>query len=215
MGSYNPEDYLRRYTELPYLIDYLRTKELVMPNPDTWDDKNDTFYIRRYSEINKLSATYALCLTQAEETYHHWRVFSHGSGGVCIEFNKDAFLKKLSTLDSIRHASVVYKRIKELRSSPPSENDLPFLKRVAFQDEKEYRLFVGSEQSLGPVYRFTLPFSVISRIILSPWLPKPVAEQVKLLLKEISDCKTLKIYRSTLVENEDWKMLANRSNKDA
>ena len=37
---------------------------------------------------------------------------------------------------------VQYRTIKSLREQPPAEADLPFLKRHAFRDEKEFRLFV-------------------------------------------------------------------------
>nr|WP_321239295.1 DUF2971 domain-containing protein [uncultured Tolumonas sp.] len=206
MTTYIPSNYLRRYTELPYLIQYLQTKKLVLPNPETWDDKNDTFYIKRYSEIKKFKSTYALCLTQAKETYHHWRIFAHGSSGICIEFHKDTFLKILDNHAEIHHNPVVYKRISELDETQPSTDELPFLKRIAFEDEKEYRLFVGSEISYSnSLFTFKVPFNVISRIILSPWLPNNVASEVMHFLKTIPGCNEIEVYQSTLIENEIWK----------
>jgi len=43
--------------------------------------------------------------------------------------------------------------------------------------------------------------------VLSPWIPKSVSDQVKETIKEINGCKTLKVFRSTLIENEGWKQL--------
>jgi N-acyl-L-homoserine lactone synthetase len=35
---------LRRCTVLPFLFDYLHTKELALLNPKSWDDKNDSYF---------------------------------------------------------------------------------------------------------------------------------------------------------------------------
>jgi hypothetical protein len=37
----------------------------------------------------------------------------------------------------------------------------------------------------------------------------PLADAVKLSLKEVKGCAGVKIYRSTLIENERWKSAAN------
>jgi len=73
---------LRRYTTLPSLLDLLVTKHLTLLTPDSWDDKNDAFYLQQYKDKKKLKAVYAMCFTEGNETYHHWRVFSGGNGGV-------------------------------------------------------------------------------------------------------------------------------------
>ena len=134
---------LRRYTELPYLIDYLQSGELALLNPKAWDDRNDSFYIEEYARARELEGIYALCLAEAFETYHHWRVFSNGSGGVCIEFDKDKLIAEVADVPGLRAETVQYRTIKALREQPVAESDLPFLKRHAFRDEKEFRLFVG------------------------------------------------------------------------
>ena len=85
--------YARRYTELPFLIDYLMTKELVLLDPRSWDDRNDSYYIEQYAARKSLQGFAALCLTESPETYHHWKIFSSGSSGVCIEFFKDSLKK--------------------------------------------------------------------------------------------------------------------------
>ncbi|WYX08412.1 hypothetical protein WJ978_21310 [Achromobacter xylosoxidans] len=55
---------LRRYTELPYLIDYLQSGELALLNPKAWDDRNDSFYIEEYARAKRLLGIYALCLAE-------------------------------------------------------------------------------------------------------------------------------------------------------
>lgn len=199
---------LKRYTELPFLIDMLVTKEMTLLNPDTWDDRNDCFYIKQYAKIKGLKSTYALCLTEASETYHHWKIFSSGSSGIYVEFNRDKLLISLENKAYLQTKSVEYKKITELRKINPEPNELPFLKRIVFIDEQEFRLFVGSDTDLGPVLRLKFDLSSINRIVLSPWLPESVAAHVKLVIKNISGCSNIKVYRSTLVENEDWKSFA-------
>lgn len=199
---------LKRYTELPFLIDMLATEEMVLLNPDTWDDRNDSFYIKQYAKANALKSTYALCLTEASETYHHWKIFSGGTSGIYVEFNRDKLLADLGTQSNLQAKSVEYKKITELRNTRPEPNDLPFLKRIVFSDEQEFRLFVGSDSDLGPVLRLKFDLMSINRIVLSPWLPESVANNVKAIIKNISGCSNINVFRSTLIENEDWKNFA-------
>jgi len=199
---------LRRYTELPFLIDLLQTRKITLLNPATWDDKNDAYYINRYAEAQGFQSTYALCLAESQETYHHWKVFSHGTSGVCLEFDKDTFLEFATNVPNLRYGPVKYKTIKDLRAVPAHQAELPFLKRFAFIDEKEFRLFLGTQTKSSDMYQFNISLDIIQRITLSPWLPREVAKNIKKLLQTIDGCKLLKIFRSTLIENEDWKKLA-------
>jgi hypothetical protein len=200
---------LRRYTELPFVIDFLQTKKLNLLNPANWEDRNDSHFIKQYAATRSLCATYALCLADSQETYHHWRAFSHGSGGACIQFDREKFLAHVRAIPGLMAAPVRYKTIKQLRDAPPTCSELPFLKRWAFSHESEFRLFVESATESPDVYPISVPLSTVDRIILSPWLPIAVADSVKATLKSIEGCSDVRMYRSTLVENEDWKGLAN------
>ncbi|MNJ57054.1 hypothetical protein D3C77_526290 [compost metagenome] len=111
-------------------------------------------------------------------------------------------------IPGLRAEEVKYKTIDALRSSAPLQEDLPFLKRYAFIDEREFRLFYASQEQGPPVMRVPVPLSSIKRITLSPWLTKSVVDHVKETLKSIKGCGSLKIYKSTLVENENWKKFA-------
>ena len=203
------ETLLRRYTELPYVVDYLLTEELALLNPASWDDRNDSFYIEEYARRSGVKSVYALCLADCAETYHHWRVFSQGSGGACIQFKREEFLTMISKVDGLRSEGVKYKTINELCSAAPTLDELPFLKRYAFKNEGEFRLFYASKTEGQPIHRIIVPRTCIDYIILSPWLPSEVAERVKKTLKSIPGCSDVKMYRSTVVENEDWKKMAN------
>jgi len=186
---------------------YLRTKELALLSPKSWDDKNDSFFVDQYAKNHNFQSTYVLCLAESPETYHHWKIFTSGSNGVCIEFKKDELITHALKVKGLRAEPVSYSTIKELRATKPKPEQLPFLKRQAFRDEAEFRLFVAHHEPFSVPIRFAVPTNVLNRIVLSPWIPKSVSDQVKATIKEMAGCKTLKVYRSTLVENEGWKQL--------
>ena len=200
---------LRRYTELPFLLDFLHTKELALLSPISWDDKNDSFYLDAYAKKKGLKTVFALCLTESGETYHHWKVFSAGSSGMCIVFDKDRLLEWTKSIPSLRADSVNYRTLREMTSAKLACEDLPFLKRQAFQDEMEFRLFSAPATAPEGPLRLPIPFSTIDRIVMNPWMPKAVANHVKATIRGLDECKTLKVYRSTLVDNEAWKKFAS------
>lgn len=205
-------NYISRYTDLPFLIDYLRTKELPLLSPQSWDDRNDSHYILSYAKLARHTAVYALCLTEAPETYHHWKVFTSGSSGVCIEFHKDKLLSYAKQVSGIRAERVNYKKLSELRKCKPTQEQLPFLKRVAFSDEKEFRLVVSNFNEQLNQIRLHMPSVAIRKIIFNPWMPKTVFEEIKNLLKDIDGCKSIRVSRSTLIDNDEWKSLGCKLN---
>lgn len=79
----------RRYTDLPALIHILTNRTLTLLDPSFWDDKNDSYFLATYKEKKELQSVLALCFTKESETYHHWRVFSSGASGACINFNPE------------------------------------------------------------------------------------------------------------------------------
>ena len=86
---------LRRFTNLAATIHMLRTRTITLLDPGTWDDKNDAFFMAQYKRQKDLKALLALCFADCPETYHHWRVFSHGADGVRVEFDKALLLRGL------------------------------------------------------------------------------------------------------------------------
>ena len=201
--------YLRRYTELPFVVDFLQTRKLTLLRPISRDDKNDAYYIDQYAQQRCLKAVFVLCLAESAETYHHWSVFSKGTGGACIEFDKDVLIEAAQMVQGLRAGSVQYRTIDQLREHSPSLEEWPFLKRIAFTDEREFRLFLGVNDADPPeMLRIKMPLTSIDRIMLSPWLPESVAQSVKKVLQAIPGCGDLQIYRSSLVDNENWKRFA-------
>jgi len=80
---------LHRYTNLAATIHLLQTRQITLLNPATWDDRNDAYFMAEYKRHKKAETVLALCFTAQNETYHHWRVFSHGTDGVRLEFDRE------------------------------------------------------------------------------------------------------------------------------
>lgn len=205
--------YVRRYTNLAATIHILRTKSLTLLDPKTWDDRNDSYFLEQYKTLRKAKSALALCFARATETYHHWRVFSAGSDGVCIEFDKKKLVKDLQKNGKIRSGPVEYARIRDLSSRKFDLRDLPFLKRQAFADEKEWRIIYTNLVEPHPTISAQISLGSINRIVVSPWMPKALVDVVKETLHDIPDCAKLSVYRSTLIENEVWKKYARKTAK--
>ena len=201
----------RRYTNLAATIHLLRTKSITLLNPATWDDTNDAYYMAEYKRHSTAKSVLALCFTESAETYHHWRVFSHGRDGVCIEFDKERLLSVWAGDTTVVTGVVNYEEIRSLRKRKVlSSEQLPFLKRYPFRDEQEFRVVFTSMDQADEHKSYTIPLSCIKRVTLSPWMSKALATSVKQTLKDIPQCKGIKVSHSTLVDNEVWKSFTAR-----
>lgn len=198
------KEYLRQYTDLPSLIHLLQSKTLTLLNPNKWDDKNDKLYMRIYKDKKNLASLFALCFTEAPETYHHWKVFASGSSGVCVYFYKTLLLQQLDSVTGIQHRQVMYKKLDALKNSPLAIKDLPFLKRYAFRDEKEYRIIFEDLTEKHEFKHFAIDTSCIAQISLSPWLAKPLKKTLINTIKSFDVSSSFKVIQTTLNENSIW-----------
>lgn len=203
---------LRRYTNLAATIHLLRSRTITLLNPGTWDDRNDAYFMAEYKRRKNLKTLLALCFANCDETYHHWRVFSHGADGVRIEFDREKLLKAFDGDDAVTARTVRYRTLDKLGGKGLKIDDLPFLKRKAFQDESEFRIIYASKDSVETVKNFPIELSSIRRITLGPWIVKSLSSSVIENLKQIDSCRSLRIYRSTLVDSERWQGLASNAN---
>jgi hypothetical protein len=195
----------------------LRSRKLRLLLPDTWHDENDKEYLRAYRRRSKFRSVLALCFAEGTETFHHWRVFTSGSDGVRVHFRRIPLINAVGDQPGVTYRDVDYRRVDDFDGRNPPIEDLPFLKRHPFRDEREFRLVYSSKQGGLKSKDFDLPLSCITRITLSPWLPEPLVEDVKATIKfALSDNpdgetgKHIRIYRSKLVEYDKWIALANQ-----
>lgn len=208
--------FLKRYTSLPSVLHMLRNREITLLSPATWDDRNDRYFMRKYKERREYETVLALCFTRANETYHHWRVFTQGADGVCVTFKKDGLLKAFNKYKkSIRTDIVSYKRIQDIKDFKPKVSELPFIKRQPYQDEREFRIVYRNEGEAMEAKGFQFDLKCIDKITLSPWMHESLAKAVTATIKSINGCSQLRVYQTTLLENEQWKRAARRSRSNS
>jgi hypothetical protein len=123
---------------------------------------------------------------------------------------KDSLLSTFYNNQKIRSGSIRYEKIDDLKQIIPDTDQLPFIKRFPYQDEKEFRIIYTDCDASIEAKDFEIDLSSIGRISLSPWMPSPLSKSVVTILRSIEGCERLKISRSTLIENEKWKTIAKR-----
>ncbi|MDG7001742.1 MAG: DUF2971 domain-containing protein [Nitrososphaerota archaeon] len=163
-----------------------------------------------YKKRKKLQTLLALCFTDSPETNHHWHVFASGAAGVCITFNKDKLIGEFEKVrdtcgkDCIRCHAVKYLRIDALRDTRPLVSDLPFLKRLPYEPEQEFRVIYECKNKEMEFWDVQISLSCIDSIALSPQLHQSIRASVIARLRAIPECPK-RITRTTLQENNLWK----------
>lgn len=201
----------RRYTNLASALHILRNKCLTLLSPETWDDRNDAFFMAEYKRLKQAKTILAICLAVREETYHHWQVFSRGADGVCLELDSEKLRSAFSRAEGVRHQIVDYQLITQVNKMADVDLErLPFMKRWPYGDESEYRaVYIDNDKELA-AYAVPIELNAITRVTLSPWLAPALVPVVKETLKSLPGCSGLRVDRSTLIDNEQWKKLTGR-----
>ena len=175
--------------------------------PISWDDRNDRHMMEAYKRSAKLETVLALCFAECAETYHHWKVFTSGTSGVCIEFHRDKLIKALP--QEVAYSSMDYKTIKELNPDEIKVKDLPFVKRVGFIDEQEFRLVFTSQTTAISTKKIPVPLSAIKRVVLNPWLHEELAESVTEMFSKLAEKENLGVTKSALIDSPSWRRFAD------
>jgi hypothetical protein len=197
---------IRRYTSISAVIDLLHRRELAILDPQSWDDRNDRYFMDLYKEKKKIGGLYGLCAAQCSETYHHWRVFTNTADGACVEINREPLEAVLGQLNGVRFGPMDYLRLDEVEHLTRGDVDrLPFVKRIGFAAEEEYRIVAETDEPQVSVFKIDFELRWIKHIYLNPWLPKSIAESVIGALKAIRGCSRLEVTRSLLIESSRWK----------
>lgn len=200
-----PRPKLNRFTSLPVALDMLSKRKITLLSPESWEDNNDAFYLERYREEMRFRSVLAICFSMCSETFHHWRIFSHGSSGVCLEFDKAKLLDSLTGLTGFKSGPVNYRYIHSLRSNRPDIEDWPFLKRKPFEAESEFRIIYETKKDAIRSIDVDIDLSSIRKITLSPWIPESVADSVTTIIKSIEGCSHLEVDKSSLIDNALWR----------
>jgi|WetSurMetagenome_2_1015567.scaffolds.fasta_scaffold57635_2 hypothetical protein len=209
MKKYDTSVKLYKYTSLPVLLDILQEKKLVLLDPLTWEDRNDSYYLKKYKELVSMKTVLALCFTMKSERYHHWKVFAGDISGVCVLFYKDKLLRSFADDPHIMMDKVEYCTVKHLRGRRPQVEKLPFIKRAPYSDEEEFRIIYKDKGPEISAKEFRIELSSIARIKLNPWMPLPLVKSVERTIRGINGCSGFNISQTTLLENDTWKNIAN------
>lgn len=204
----------RRYTNLAAAIYLLQEKKITLLNPASWDDKNDSHFMAEYKRIREIETVLAICFAEAAETYHHWRVFSHGTDGVCISFDRKRLLSAFKAQDGVTMGKMNYELVHTVAGWPELKvAQLPFLKRKPYKPEKEYRVIYEHKDEHREFFDLPIELSWINTITLSPWMPQAFQSAVAKTLNSIDGCDDIKVVRSTLVGRGSWQALTSRAVK--
>ena len=196
---------LNRFTTLPFLFDMLLRKQLTLLNPDSWEDYNDRITIKAYKNKVNAKSIYALCLTHKSETVHHWNAFANGPSGCCIEFNYPKIKLLLDNRPNVRHSESEYIKVSSISTySTDNFKALPFIKRLPFKPENEYRIIATSNNNQNPCFDIPINLNIINKITLSNKLPEISFNSVRSALGKLQPTLLSKIHRSTLYDNSTW-----------
>ena len=203
MDHSDARNILNRFTTLPVLLDLLKRKNLVLLDPASWEDKNDSEIILEYKARKGVDKLFALCFSEGEETIHHWKAFADGISGCCIEFNRTALLEAFLNIKGVRHGSVVYKRLRDLKDGVIPLNAIPFTKRWPYRCEDEFRIIWEGNTKMD-FYEIAINLHAINKITINQRMPETVYQTIKAHLRDIFDNPDQRINRSTLYENHKW-----------
>ncbi len=201
----NSLNVLNRFTSLPFLLDALSRRRLTLLNPRFWEDKNDAYYVAQYKKAKNLKTVLALCFTTRRGTFHHWKIFSNGSSGVCIEFNRNRLVNSLTGMDGYRLGLISYKFVDQVEKVRPPVDNWPFIKRVPFRDEGEFRIIYENAFALEHSKEIQFHLNCVNKITLSPWMPECVAQTVTGIIRSIHGCRNIRVNRSNLIEAARWR----------
>lgn len=200
---------LRRYTDLGSLLDILKRRAITLLPPSTWDDRNDRLMMETYRKVKGLETLLALCMSKKAETYHHWKVFTDKNNGVCIHFDKVLLIAAMKA-SGVVVRPVSYLKFADLQPAKLPPSRLPYLKRLAFQDEGEVRAVYENSHKENGLKKVPISLKIIDRVTLNPWMPKPVAESVEAVILELSKDATFDVFPSTLIESSLWRKFAGK-----
>jgi hypothetical protein len=100
---------------------------------------------------------------------------------------------------------VRYCLFKDIEEKRVQTEDLPFLKRIVFQDEQEYRIIYQSKSENEESRDVEIDLGCIDRITLSPFLHRSLEKALVGTIKSIEGCKRLAVNRSQLLESARWR----------
>ena len=196
-------DRLRRYTSLPVALDMLLNNRITVVDYARWPDVNDRVGMREYQRTLHYGFVGAMCLTMAPETFHHWQVFAGDSAGVCVVFDAPRFLRMANGPHRIC-GPVEYVALDQIQDIDASDiHRLPFMKRIGFTDEAEFRL-IGYSVEERPALHIALDPLAVQRIVISPFVHPELVASIRAVINGLTGWSRLPVKHSSLIDNQTW-----------
>ena len=134
------------------------------------------------------------------------RVFTQGMEGICLEFERSLLESNLYAIPSIEMRKVDYLKVSDLEGlSPADAHRLPYVKREGFSDEREWRIVLTCDETALMAQSAPITLRSINRILLNPWMPPALADNLRGIIRNIPGCGSIKIEASRLTNSERWK----------
>ena|ERR1700677_980105 len=193
---------INRFTTIPFLLDMLARKKLVLPDPRKWKDENDTELVTEYMKNKGQPNVFALCFLTGGETIHHWDTFASGTDGCCIEFDLAKMEKLLNGFrKNIKYGTVQYFR----KEKVPKDylEKIPFIKRWPYRCENEFRI-VWIGKTKHEYVEIPIDLSIINKITLSGKLPCDVFCTMHQAINLLAKPFHIEVNPSTIYRNEEW-----------
>ena len=203
----NSPRYLHRYIDLTELLDILKNKRVVLRDPRSWEDKNDYFLLEQYAESKNFENIFLSCFTTEMDKYHFWKIYANKPSGVCIQFLSSGITEAISNdLDPLSFSlkEVQYRTLKDVSQNQVDIEEYPFIKRMAFMAEKEFRLFYATNNKI-PYRALAIDLSCINEIVLSPYLRAEYVSDIKQLISQQSGL-SCKVRKSTILQSASWQL---------
>jgi hypothetical protein len=97
-------------------------------------------------------------------------------------------------------------KVDKLSSYQTRVSDWPFIKRLPYEGEKEFRILY--EERTDPTrvsFALPVPIEAIRRVYLSPWIYRDASNAVRKTIQSLPKCAGLEVYKTSLVDNKRWK----------
>lgn len=202
--------FVRRYTTMSSALQTLKQRKIVLLSPSKWDDSNDAYFMELYKAKSSSKSVLALCCTMASETYHHWKVFSSGIEGVCIEFYREPLEDAINRAPGFRFGPVEYLRVKDFKALDSKEySRIPVIKRDGYSDEKEWRVIAETDE-ISEFMDFDIQIDWISSITFNPWIPPSLADNLRTVIREVCPSFKAPLRSSSLTSSRQWKEAGQR-----
>lgn len=198
----NAVNKLNRYTSLPVLLDLLHRKKLVLLDPRSWEDRNDSELVLEYARRRNVDKVFVVCFSYGNETIHHWRTYASGISGCCIQFDAEKLLGNLGRDKAFRHGKVVYRKLADVERGRIPLSQIPFTKRWPYRVEEEYRILWEGNTSETKI-EIDIDLSSIRKVTISQHMPHQVYASIKRILNDDRG-RIERVNRSTLYENFRW-----------